>query len=117
MLMMMVVATQSATAASSWLAMPNIGQMGEIEPDQMKAAHPATTSAVVMSAPCEFPEVVRDGLPTGDERRRGDEGERHNRRPTVTRAAHVDDDGRRHAERDRSQELVGDAEHRADGRD
>ena len=48
---MTVVATQSATAASSWLATPNMGQMVEIEPDQMNAAQPATTSAVVIKEP------------------------------------------------------------------
>ena len=46
-LMMIVVATHSATAASSWLAMPNIGQIVEIEPDQMNAAQAVTTTAVV----------------------------------------------------------------------
>src|SRR5215213_1617806 len=46
-LMMIVVATHKATAASSWFAMPNIGQIVEIEPDQMNAPHSATTSADV----------------------------------------------------------------------
>ena len=36
MLMMIVVPTASATAASSWLAMPNIGQMVLMLPVQMK---------------------------------------------------------------------------------
>src|SRR5678816_3884343 len=35
--MMMVVATHKATAASSWFAMPNIGQIVEIEPDHINA--------------------------------------------------------------------------------
>src|SRR5215213_8867488 len=50
-LMMIVVATHKATAASSWLAMPNIGQIVEIEPDQMKAAHAETTSTEVTIDP------------------------------------------------------------------
>jgi hypothetical protein len=37
-LMMIVVATHKATAASSWFATPNIGQIVEIEPDQINAA-------------------------------------------------------------------------------
>ena len=46
-----VVATHKATAASSWFAIPNIGQMVEIEPDQMKAAHAETTSKDVTIEP------------------------------------------------------------------
>src|ERR1051325_9025850 len=47
----------------------------------------------------ERPEDVCDRVPTGDERGCADEGERHKRRPTVTRAPHVDDDRRGDAER------------------
>ena len=36
MLMMIVVPTASATTASSWLAMPNIGQIVSMLPVQMK---------------------------------------------------------------------------------
>ena len=54
-LMTIVEATHSATAASSWFAMPNIGQIVEIDPDQINAAQAVTTSAVVTAAPgCQF---------------------------------------------------------------
>src|SRR5258706_14293134 len=45
------VPTQRATAASSWLAMPNIGQIWEIEPVRMKYDQAKTTSAVEISVP------------------------------------------------------------------
>ncbi len=54
-LMMIVVATHSATEARSWLATPNMGQIVDIDPDQMNAAQAATTSAEVAIAPgCQF---------------------------------------------------------------
>src|SRR5919106_5128822 len=51
MFMRMVVATHKATAASSWLATPNIGQIVEIEPDQINAAQADTTSSEVITDP------------------------------------------------------------------
>src|SRR3954465_2775605 len=50
-LMITLVPTQSATAARSWLAIPNIGQICEIEPVRMKYDHATTTSAVEISVP------------------------------------------------------------------
>jgi hypothetical protein len=46
MLIRIVVPTASATAASSWLAMPNIGQMVLMLPVQMKYDQPKTTQSV-----------------------------------------------------------------------
>ena len=48
---MTVVATLSAIAASSWLAIPNIGQIVSIEPVQMKYDQQTTTRAVETTAP------------------------------------------------------------------
>ena len=45
-LMMRVVPTASATAASSWLAIPNIGQMVLMFPVQMKYTHARTMMTV-----------------------------------------------------------------------
>src|SRR5205085_12265625 len=50
-LRMTAVPTQSATAASSWLAMPNIGQICEIEPVRMKYDQAKTTANVEISVP------------------------------------------------------------------
>src|SRR6478672_7955247 len=50
-LIMIVVATHNATAANNWFAIPNMGQIVEIDPDQMKAPQAATTSAEVMIEP------------------------------------------------------------------
>src|SRR5512140_3883748 len=50
-LIMALVATASATAARSWFAVPNIGQMVLMLPVQMKYAHAPTTSAVAITAP------------------------------------------------------------------
>jgi len=48
---MIVVATQRATAARVDFAIPNIGQIVEIDPDQMKAAQAVTTKALVTIEP------------------------------------------------------------------
>src|SRR5436305_3758234 len=45
------VPTHRATAASSWLAMPNIGQICEIEPVRMKYDQAKTTAKVEISVP------------------------------------------------------------------
>src|SRR5215212_10110334 len=45
------VPTQSATAASNWLAIPNIGQICEIEPVRMKYDQAKTTAKVEISVP------------------------------------------------------------------
>ena len=49
--MMTVVPTASATDASSWFAIPNIGQMVEMLPAQMKYPHADTTRSDEMTAP------------------------------------------------------------------
>src|SRR6266850_2338318 len=46
-----IVPTQSATEASSWLAIPNIGQICEIEPVRMKYDHDTTTISVAINVP------------------------------------------------------------------
>src|SRR5207244_12372673 len=45
------VPTQSATAASNWFAIPNIGQICEIEPVRMKYDQAKTTAKVEISVP------------------------------------------------------------------
>src|SRR5205085_2077819 len=49
--MITVVPTHNATEARSWFAMPNIGQICEIDPVRMKYDQPTTTSAVEASVP------------------------------------------------------------------
>src|SRR5918994_1646635 len=51
MLMMMVVPTASATEASSWFAIPNIGQIVLMLPVQMKYPQVTTTSSVATIEP------------------------------------------------------------------
>src|SRR5206468_2997533 len=46
-----VVATHSATEARSWFATPNIGQIVEIDPFQIREAQPRTIASVVAQAP------------------------------------------------------------------
>ena len=47
---MMVVHTTRATAAKSWLAMPNMGQMVEMDPDEISQAQHSTMNNVVSAA-------------------------------------------------------------------
>src|SRR3989442_1376832 len=51
MLMMIVVPSARATDASSWFAIPNIGQMVLMFPVKMKYAHATTTIVVEMIDP------------------------------------------------------------------
>ena len=62
----------------------------------------------------EREEVVGDVLPACGQRRCCHESERHERDPRIFHAAHADDHGRAHAQRDGGEQLIRDAEHGPD---
>ena len=61
-------------------------------------------------------EIIPDRAPAGDQGRRRHKRQRHDRDPAIPGLSHIDDDGRRDAQRDRGQQLVRNAEHGPDGR-